>query len=155
MPLVILVEKGGEVMDQPSAEKPKTTDRKWLRNYLPMWIGQAVSLLGSALVQFALVWYLTDQTGSATVLAMATLAALLPQVFLAPFSGAVVDRLNRKTVMIVSDSLVALTTAGPNGVFYAGQHSSVAYLLSHVLALAFWHFPDAGDERFHHIDGSA
>ncbi len=75
-----------------------------------MWIGQAVSLLGSGLVQFALVWYLTDQTGSANVLAMATLVALLPQVFLGPFSGAVVDRLNRKTVMIVSDSLVALTT---------------------------------------------
>ena len=45
--------------------------------------------------------------------------------------------------------------AGSNGVFYAGQHSGVAYLLSHVLALAFWHFPDAGDERFHHVDGSA
>jgi DHA3 family macrolide efflux protein-like MFS transporter len=108
-------------MDQPSAEKPKTTDRKWLRNYLPMWIGQAVSLLGSSLVQFALVWYLTDKTGSATVLAMATLVALLPQVFLGPFSGAVVDRLNRKTVMIVSDSLVALTTLGLMASFMLGS----------------------------------
>jgi len=108
-------------MDQPSAEKPKITDRKWLRNYLPMWIGQAVSLLGSALVQFALVWYLTDQTGSATVLAMATLVALLPQVFLGPFSGAVVDRLNRKTVMIVSDLLVAVTTAGLMASFMLGS----------------------------------
>ncbi|HQM65473.1 MAG TPA: MFS transporter, partial [Anaerolineaceae bacterium] len=102
-------------------EKPKTTDRKWLRNYLPMWIGQAVSLLGSGLVQFALVWYLTDQTGSANVLAMATLVALLPQVFLGPFSGAVVDRLNRKTVMIVSDSLVALTTLALMASFMLGS----------------------------------
>jgi DHA3 family macrolide efflux protein-like MFS transporter len=86
-----------------------------------MWIGQAVSLLGSGLVQFALVWYLTDQTGSATVLAMATLVALLPQVFLGPFSGAVVDRLNRKAVMIVSDSLVALTTLALMASFMMGS----------------------------------
>ncbi len=86
-----------------------------------MWIGQAVSLLGSGLVQFALVWYLTDQTGSANVLAMATLVALLPQVFLGPFSGAVVDRLNRKAVMIISDSLVALTTLALMASFMLGS----------------------------------
>ena len=82
----------------------------WLRNYLPMWVGQAVSLLGSGLVQFALVWYMTEKTGSATVLAMATFVALLPRVLLGPFAGALVDRLNRKAIMIISDSAVALAT---------------------------------------------
>lgn len=84
--------------------------KHWLRNYLPMWIGQAFSILGSNLVQFALIWYLTEQTGSATVLATATLIGLIPGVFLGPFAGALVDRWNRKLTMILSDSLVALAT---------------------------------------------
>jgi len=92
----------------------------WLRNYLPMWIGQAVSLLGSGLVQFALVWYMTEKTGSATVLAMATFVALLPRVILGPFAGALVDRLNRKAIMIISDSAVALATFALVVLFYLG-----------------------------------
>ena len=92
----------------------------WLRNYLPMWIGQAVSLLGSGLVQFALVWYMTEKTGSATVLAMATFVALLPRVILGPFAGALVDRLNRKAIMIISDSAVALATFALVVLFHLG-----------------------------------
>lgn len=93
---------------------------RWLRNYLPMWIGQAVSLLGSGLVQFALVWYMTEKTGSATVLAMATFVALLPRVLLGPFAGALVDRLNRKAIMIISDTAVALATFALVVLFHLG-----------------------------------
>jgi len=75
-----------------------------------MGIGQIVSLVGSALVQFALVWYVTKQTGSATVLATATTAALVPNILLGPFVGALVDRWNRKLVMISADLVVALAT---------------------------------------------
>ena len=92
----------------------------WLRNYLPMWAGQAVSLLGSGLVQFALVWYMTEKTGSATVLAMATFVALLPSVILGPFAGALVDRLNRKAIMIISDTAVALATFALVVLFHLG-----------------------------------
>ena len=92
----------------------------WLGNYLPMWIGQAVSLLGSGLVQFALVWYMTEKTGSATVLAMATFVALLPSVILGPFAGALVDRLNRKAIMIISDTAVALATFALVVLFHLG-----------------------------------
>ena len=87
-----------------------TADKGWLRNYLPMGIGQIVSLVGSALVQFALVWYVTKETGSATVLATATTAALIPNIVLGPFVGALVDRWNRKLVMIFADLIVALAT---------------------------------------------
>lgn len=82
----------------------------WKRKFLPIWGAQLFSLLGSGLVQFALVWYITQETGSAAVLATATLVALLPDVLLAPFAGAYVDRLNRRLVMIVADSFIALTT---------------------------------------------
>jgi len=85
-------------------------DKRWLHNYLPMGIGQIVSLVGSALVQFALVWYVTKETGSATVLATATTAAIVPNIVLGPFVGALVDRWDRKLVMIIADLVVALAT---------------------------------------------
>src|ERR1700704_942843 len=84
----------------------------WQRSFFTFWTGQALSLFGSALVQFALVWLLTMTTGSATVLATATLVGVLPNVFLAPVAGVFVDRWNRRLIMIVSDSLVALATVG-------------------------------------------
>ena len=81
---------------------------KWQVPFFTIWTGQAFSLLGSQLVQFALVWWLTQRTGSATVLAIATMMAVLPQVFLSPIAGALIDRWNRRLVMMVADSVIAL-----------------------------------------------
>jgi DHA3 family macrolide efflux protein-like MFS transporter len=83
---------------------------RWAPRFFAIWTGQAFSLLGSMLVQFALVWWLTQTTGSATVLAMATLVAVLPGIVIGPFAGALVDRWNRRLIMIVADSLIALVT---------------------------------------------
>jgi DHA3 family macrolide efflux protein-like MFS transporter len=94
---------------------------KWLRSFGPIWIGQAFSLLGSNLVQFALVWWLTEKTGSTAVLATATLVALLPEVILSPFAGALVDRWNRKRVMIIADTGIAVTTLGLVFLFLSGS----------------------------------
>jgi DHA3 family macrolide efflux protein-like MFS transporter len=82
----------------------------WKTRFFTIWSGQAFSLLGSMLVQFALVWWLTSATGSATVLATATLVAMLPQVFLSPFAGALVDRWNRRVVMMMADSTIAVSS---------------------------------------------
>ena len=82
----------------------------WMRKFIPIWSAQIFSLLGSSLVQFALIWWMTQETGSATILAMGTLVAVLPDVFLGPFAGALVDRLNRRIVMIVADSVIAVLT---------------------------------------------
>jgi len=88
----------------------KQPPSKSMTAFFTIWGGQAFSLLGSQLVQFALVWYMTQRTGSATVLALASLVALLPQIFLGPVAGALVDRWNRRVVMMVADSLIALAT---------------------------------------------
>lgn len=85
-------------------------EENWMKKFIPVWGAQIFSLLGSGLVQFALVWYITQQTGSAAMLATATLVALLPEVLLAPFAGAYVDRLNRRLVMILADLFIAVTT---------------------------------------------
>jgi DHA3 family macrolide efflux protein-like MFS transporter len=82
----------------------------WKRPFFLVWSGQAFSLLGSQLVQFALIWYLTKQTGSATVLATATLVGMLPQIFLGPIAGSYVDRHNRRRIMILADGGIALVT---------------------------------------------
>lgn len=81
-----------------------------MRPFLIVWIGHAFSLLGSQLVQFALVWWLTRTTGSATVLALASLAALSPQILIGPLAGALVDRWHRRTIMLVADAGIAVAT---------------------------------------------
>ena len=92
----------------------------WARKYFTIFAGQAFSILGSGLVQFALVWYLTQQTGSATVLATATLVAILPETLLSPVAGALVDRWNRRRIMIAADSFVAAATVALEILFRSG-----------------------------------
>lgn len=101
-------------------EQAETAPKPWLARYALIWGGQQFSILGSALAQFALVWWLTQKTGSATVLATATMVAVLPSVFLGPFVGALVDRWNRRFVMIVADGLVALAALWVVYLFWAG-----------------------------------
>jgi MFS transporter, DHA3 family, macrolide efflux protein len=95
-------------------------NRNWQRPFFTIWIGQAFSLLGSSLVQFAIIWWLTQQTGSGTALAAASVAGLLPQILLGPFAGALIDRWDRKWVMIISDSATALVVAVLLALFWAG-----------------------------------
>jgi DHA3 family macrolide efflux protein-like MFS transporter len=83
-------------------------ERSWKRDFFTIWGGQAFSLVGSSLVQFALVWWLTVETGSATILALGTLMGVLPQIIIAPWAGAYVDRWNRRRTMIAADTGVAL-----------------------------------------------
>jgi DHA3 family macrolide efflux protein-like MFS transporter len=88
--------------------------------FFTIWAGQAFSLVGSQVVQFALVWWLTQLTGSATVLATASLVALLPEIVLSPIAGAYVDRWNRRIVMIVADGLIALASLWLAYLFWIG-----------------------------------
>src|SRR5215510_16092085 len=82
----------------------------WAVRFYTLWTGQALSLLGSQLVQFAIIWYLTQKTNSATTLAIASMMGLLPQVILSPFIGTWVDRGNRRPILIAADGMVALAT---------------------------------------------
>jgi len=83
----------------------------WSRRFFTLWSGLSISQIGSALIQFALIWWLTKTTGSATVLAVSTLAALLPGIFLAPFAGTLVDRWNRRAVVMTVRGLASLSEA--------------------------------------------
>ncbi|WP_396327260.1 MFS transporter [Hydrogenoanaerobacterium sp.] len=82
----------------------------WKIPFFTIWAGQAISLLTSAIIQYAIIWYLTDITKSAMVLSAATLIGFLPQGLLGPFIGAFIDRHNRKHIMIISDSCIAIAS---------------------------------------------
>lgn len=72
--------------------------------------GQAITLFGSSLVQFALVWYVTLETSSGFWVSMLTICAHAPQFIMSFFSGVWADRYSRKMLIIVSDVAIAVTT---------------------------------------------
>jgi DHA3 family macrolide efflux protein-like MFS transporter len=132
-------------MSHPNHAQPAHSTgggRAWALPFFTIWGGQFFSLLGSQLVQFALVWWLTEETGSATVLAFATLIAMLPQVVLGPFAGTLVDRWNRRAVMLAADSLIALATLGLAILFATGTAATgyvyLAMLIRSIGATFHW-----------------
>lgn len=72
---------------------------------------QAVTLFGSSLVQFALVWYVTKTTSSGVYVALMTVCAYVPQFVLSFFAGVWADRYSKKRLIIASDASIALFTA--------------------------------------------
>lgn len=84
-----------------------TTAQNWKPRFFIIWTGQALSLVGSALTQFVLIWWITQTTNSPTALAIAGIMALLPGAIFSPFGGAFADRLSRRLIMILADSITA------------------------------------------------
>ena len=81
-----------------------------MRGFTILWLGQVVSLLGSAMTWFAFTIWAWEKTGKASALATISFFAFLPAVLLTPLAGAFVDRWNRKLVMLLSDFAAALGT---------------------------------------------
>lgn len=92
----------------------------WKKTFAIIWSGQFFSTLTSSVVGYAVVFWLSLHTKSATVLAYAMMASLLPQLVLGLFSGVFVDRWNRKLTMILADTFIAVCTAVLGLMFYMG-----------------------------------
>ena len=101
-----------------------------VRAFWIIWSGQAVSLLGTQAVQLALVWWITARTRSASMLAASTFLALAPQVLFGPLIGALVDRWDRRKVMMIADGSAAIASAALAALFAAGAPSVPAVLLA-------------------------
>ena len=84
--------------------------KSWKKQFAIIYTGQAFSILGSAAVQFAIIWWLTIQTESAITLTIASVIAFLPNMLIGPFAGVWIDRYNRRSVMIAADAFVAITS---------------------------------------------
>jgi len=97
-----------------------------MRGFLLIWLGQAASYLGSSIVTFGLTIWAWQETGQATALALVGFFSFVPTLLVSPFAGVLVDRWNRKQVMLLSDAGSALA-------------SLVTLLLYNAGALEVWH----------------
>ena len=86
--------------------------RKNLSHYMYFLVSQNISILGSLIVGFTITWWLTIETGSVVILAISTFLMFLPQIIIPPISGVLADRWNKKTIIVISDSMQAVVTMG-------------------------------------------
>lgn len=109
--------------------------KNWLAVIAFIWAGQAVSMVTSYAAGYAVVWYVTESTGSALMLAIMNICALLPIGLLSPFGGLVADWHNRKRIMIAADGAVGLVSLAAALLILAGN-VSIPLLLAICLARA-------------------
>jgi MFS family permease len=92
-----------------------------MRTFLMIWFGQLVSTLGSGLTGFALGVWIYQETGSTTMFAFNLLAFALPNLLVSPFAGALVDRYDRRRMMILSDTGAGLSTLAVAVLYFSGS----------------------------------
>lgn len=86
------------------------TEKIWNRKLLLFLTSQTISLFGSMLVQYAITWYITIETKSGVMTTISIICGFLPSFFISPFAGVWADRYNRKHIIMLSDSMIALST---------------------------------------------
>jgi len=84
--------------------------QQWRRDTALFLTSQTVSLLGSSLVQYAILWYITLETSSGSMMTISIICGFVPSFFLSPFAGVWADRYNRKTLIMCADAGIALAT---------------------------------------------
>ncbi|WP_460707301.1 MFS transporter [Myceligenerans halotolerans] len=84
----------------------------WKKKVALFLVGQTISLLGSMIVMFAVMWHLTIETRSGSVLMLSIVFGMLPQAFVSIFGGVWADRHHRKFLIMGSDTVIALATLG-------------------------------------------
>ncbi|MDL2224833.1 MFS transporter [Eubacteriales bacterium OttesenSCG-928-M02] len=99
-------------------------------------VSQNISLFGSSIVGFAIMWYITLQTSSGVWMMLSTLASTLPQVLISLFGGVWADRYNRKMLIMAADAFIAIATLGLAISFLLGwQRLELLLLVSAVRSL--------------------
>lgn len=106
---------------------PQKPNSASMRNFMIVWVGQLVSTIGSSMTSFAIEIWAWEITGKATTIALVGFFSLLPSIIITPISGVIVDRFNRKLLMMVGDTVAVFTTI----------IILLLYLTNH---LQIWHF---------------
>lgn len=101
---------------------------KWKHHIAGFLFAQTISLLGSSIVQYAIIWYITLTTSSGKIITLSTLCGFLPQILISLFAGVWVDRYNRKTVVMITDCLIAVATL-LLALFFLTGHKDIELLL--------------------------
>ena len=95
----------------------------WKRGAFRFLSAQTVSLFGSSLAQYAIVWYITLTTASGQMLTLSTLCGFLPQICISLLAGVWLDRFDRKRLILLSDAAIALATLALALAFLSGRRS--------------------------------
>lgn len=104
---------------------------QWKKHIFIFISSQTLSLFGSSLVQYAIMWYITLQSKSGVMMTISILSGFLPAFFMSPFGGVWADRYDRKRMIMLSDSLIAMSTLVMALLFMAGyQHFWMLFLVS-------------------------
>ncbi|MCL6574247.1 MAG: MFS transporter [Bacillus sp. (in: Bacteria)] len=98
-------------------------NENWKKNIILFLGSQTVSLFGSALVQYAIMWHITLTTQSGMIMTLYIIAGFIPTFILSPIAGVWADRYNRKILIIVADALIAMVTLILAIVFLMGYES--------------------------------
>lgn len=101
----------------------------WKNSIARFLTAQTISLFGSSLVQYAIVWYITLSTSSGRMLTISTLCGFLPQIVISLFAGVWIDRYDRKKMIMLSDSAIAVSTL-LLAMAFLGGHKSVWFLFA-------------------------
>ena len=113
-----------------------THTSNWRKTFYSIYIGQAFSLLSSSAVQFSIIWWITMKTESALALTLASVIGLLPQAVLGLFAGVWIDRFDRKKIMMLADTMVALSSLFLGVLFFLGIESIIfVYIVLFIRAL--------------------
>lgn len=113
-----------------------THTSNWRKTFYSIYIGQAFSLLSSSAVQFSIIWWITMKTESALALTLASVIGLLPQAVLGLFAGVWIDRFDRKKIMMLADTMVALSSLFLGVLFFLGIESiTFVYIVLFIRAL--------------------
>lgn len=108
----------------------------WKKKVSLFVISQIISQFGTALVQYAILWYITLNTKSGLMLTISIVVGFLPTFLLSPFAGVWADRFNRKKLIIISDLSIAMTTLILALVFLAGYKEFwLLFLISGIRAI--------------------
>ncbi|GAB6930586.1 MFS transporter [Paenibacillus sp. JCM 10914] len=84
--------------------------KHWKRNIILFLSSQTLSLFGSALVQYAIMWYITLTTQSGIMMTLYIICGFIPTFLLSPFAGVWADRFNRKSLIMIADAMIAVVT---------------------------------------------
>lgn len=94
--------------------------KDWKKNIILFLSSQTISLFGSSLVQYAIMWYITLTTESGLMMTLFIICGFIPTFILSPIAGVWADRYNRKMLIILSDGLIAISTLILAIVFFMG-----------------------------------
>jgi len=109
--------------------QPQTLSTQWKKQAALFLISQNISLFGSSVVAYAIIWHITITTSSGTWMMLSTISAMLPQILVSLFGGVLADRYSRKMLIMLSDGFTAMATLGLAIAFLSGFGSLTLLLV--------------------------